>query len=423
MQKSKELFQRAEKVIPGGVNSPVRACRSVQSDPLFIAKGKGSKLFTEDGGEFIDYVMSWGPMILGHAHPQVTEAVIKAVENGASYGAPYHAEVELAEAVADALPGVDMVRMVNSGTEATMSALRLARGFTGRSKVIKFDGCYHGHADAFLAGAGSGVATLSIPGSPGVPADTVKDTLLAPYNDLEKVDELFAEFSGDVACVIVEPAAGNMGLIPPAEGFLEGLRALCDKNDALLIFDEVITGFRIAYGGAQSRYNVMPDLTTLGKVMGGGFPVGAYGGKREIMQRIAPSGDIYQAGTLAGNPVAMIAGLETLRILSTSDYDGLEQRTKKLAESLADILRKKGVPVTLNQVASMFTMFFTKDAVTDFESAKTSDGAVFTQYYRQMRDQGIYLAPSGFECTMVSFAHSDEDMEKTLAAAENVNFS
>ncbi len=421
MNTSRTLFERAQRVIPGGVNSPVRACKSVDSEPLFIASGQGSMIIDVDGKEYIDYVMSWGPMLLGHSHPNVNQVVHQAVDRGTSYGAPCQAEVELAEAVIEALPGVDMVRMVNSGTEATMSALRLARGFTGRAKVVKFEGGYHGHADAFLASAGSGVATLSIPGTPGVPEDTVKDTLLAPYNDLEAVKGLFAEHGQDIAAIIVEPMAGNMGLVAPADGFLQGMRELCDQNGSLLIFDEVITGFRVAFGGAQSRFGVTPDLTTLGKIIGGGFPVGAYGGRKDIMERIAPCGDVYQAGTLSGNPVAMAAGLATLEVLSKADYAGLEARTSALANELADILRAKGADVAVNTLASMFTLFFTASPVTDFASAKTADGNKYTAFYKQMREQGVYLAPSGFECAMVSLAHTEDDFTRTLDAARKVD--
>ncbi len=417
MNQSQILFDRAKKVIPGGVNSPVRACRSVGLDPLFIASAKGSRLTDADGKEYIDYVMSWGPMLLGHAYPEVTEAAVRAVEKGASYGAPSPYEVELAEMLTRALPSMEMVRMVSSGTEATMSALRLARAATGRDRLIKFDGCYHGHGDAFLASAGSGLATLSIPGTPGVPADTVKDTLIAPYNDLAAVERLFEANAGQVAAVIVEPVAGNMGLVPPVPGFLAGLRTLCDRHGALLIFDEVITGFRVAYGGAQTRFGFTPDLTTLGKIVGGGFPVGAYGGRADLMSRIAPLGDVYQAGTLSGNPVAMAAGLATLKILERADYDALEQATGRLATSLANVLREQGVPVTVNHVASMFTLFFTDREVTDFASAKTTDTAFYARMYGWMREQGIYLAPSNYESAMVSFAHSEEDFTATLEAA------
>ncbi len=421
-QRSSELFERAQQLIPGGVNSPVRACLGVDSEPLFIARAAGSRLHTVDGETFIDFVESWGPMLLGHTHPEVTAAVHAAVDRGTSYGAPCEDEVVLAAKVVDALPGVDMVRMVNSGTEATMSALRLARGYTGRTKLVKFVGCYHGHADPFLASAGSGVATLSIPGTPGVPESTVRDTLLAPYNNLAAVKDLFALHGKDIAAIIVEAVAGNMGLVPPKAGFLEGLRELCDQHGALLIFDEVITGFRVSFGGAQQRFGITPDLTTLGKIIGGGLPVGAYGGKREIMQRIAPCGEVYQAGTLSGNPLAMAAGIATLDVLSRSDYAGLEARVAAFVKELEAILKGKGVPVRINTLASMFTVFFTNDPVTDFASAKTADGALYTSFYKQMRAQGIYLAPSPFEAAMVSFAHTDDDLAAMLDAARKVTF-
>jgi glutamate-1-semialdehyde 2,1-aminomutase len=419
MKSSHELFERGQRVIPGGVNSPVRACKSVGAEPLFVATAKGAHLQSVEGDWYIDYVMSWGPLLLGHQHPGVAAAAHAAIDRGASYGAPCEAEVLLAEKIAAAMPAMEMVRMVNSGTEATMSALRLARGYTGRNKVVKFEGCYHGHADPFLASAGSGVATLSIPGTPGVPADTVKETLLAPYNDLAAVERLFAAQGKDIAAVIVEPVAGNMGLVLPAEGFLAGLRRLCDQHGALLIIDEVITGFRVGYAGAQGRYGIVPDLTTLGKIIGAGFPVGAYGGKREIMSRIAPVGDVYQAGTLSGNPVAMAAGLAALTALENADYAGLEARTSALAHALADILRAKGGPVQCVTLASMFTLYFTDQPVTDFASAKRSDSARYARLYQEMRRQGICLAPSGFEAAMVSFAHTDEDFAKTLEAAKN----
>jgi len=417
---SKQLFERAQKVIPGGVNSPVRACLSVGADPVFIKSAKAAHLTTVDGPELIDFVMSWGPMILGYAHPEITEAAARAAERGASFGAPCPAEIEMAEAVIEAVPSVDMVRMVNSGTEATMSALRLARGYTGRSKVVKFEGNYHGHADSFLASAGSGVATLSIPGTPGVPAEVVAHTLLAPYNDLEAVKKLFAEHGDDIAAVIVEPMAGNMGCVLPAEGFLEGLRELTRKNGALLIFDEVITGFRLSYGGAQKRFGITPDLTTLGKIIGGGYPVGAYGGRREIMERIAPCGDVYQAGTLSGNPVAMAAGLATLGLLKKADYKGLEARTLKLTEELSSIFMEKGVATCINHVASIFTVFFAEGPVTDFESAKAADAKLYASFYGQMRELGVNLAPSAFECAFTSFAHTEEDYDKFLSAVRKV---
>ncbi len=417
---SKILFERACKVLPGGVNSPVRACNSVGCDPLFIAKSEGSRMWSVDGQELIDYVMSWGPMILGHSNEAVREAVLKAVENGSSYGAPCPGEVSLAEAICQIIPSVDMVRMVSSGTEATMSAVRLARGYTGRDLIIKFDGGYHGHSDCFLAAAGSGVATLSIPGTPGVPDAFVAQTLLAPYNDLDAVAKLFAANQGEVAALIVEPVAGNIGCVMPSKDFLQGLRKLCTENGALLIFDEVITGFRVALGGAQKRFNVEPDLTTLGKIIGGGFPVGCYGGKREIMERIAPCGDVYQAGTLSGNPVAMAAGLVTLQELMKADYDGLEKRTLNFAMQMKSILEEKGQAVTLNHVASLFTLFFTDQDVTDYATAKTGKAEIYAKFYAGMRAQGVNLAPSGFECAFTSFVHSDADLDKTLEAARKV---
>ncbi len=422
MTRSQELFQKAQALIPGGVNSPVRACRSVHCDPLFVASASGSKITTEDGIEFIDYVMSWGPMLLGHNHPDVAAAISETAAHGTSFGAPCRLEVELAQAVVDAVPGIEMVRMVSSGTEATMSALRLARGYTGKNGVIKFHGGYHGHADAFLASAGSGVATQSIPGTPGVPADVVKHTLLAHYNDLDAVRALFERQGDDIAAVIVEPVAGNMGLVLPKPGFLEGLRDLTRKHGALLIFDEVISGFRVAFGGAQTVSGIDPDLTCLGKIIGGGLPVGAYGGKREIMSHIAPSGGVYQAGTLSGNPLAMAAGLATLKALAKKDYIALAARTDDFSRELENILRSKGVPVTRNHIASIYTLFFTDTPVVDFRTAQTADSDIFIAFYQQMREQGIYLAPSGFECAFTSFAHSDQDLERTLEAARKVRF-
>jgi glutamate-1-semialdehyde 2,1-aminomutase len=419
MPDSKTLFQEAQNYIPGGVNSPVRACRSVASEPLFIERAAGSKIYTVDGQELIDFVLSWGPMILGHAHPEIIEAAIAATRSGTSFGAPCEAEVALAKAVVDAVPSMDMVRMVNSGTEATMSALRLARAFTGRPKVVKFTGCYHGHCDPFLAAAGSGVATLSIPGTPGVPESTVADTLLAPYNDLDLVKQLFDSHGDQIAAVIVEPVAGNMGLVPPADGFLEGLRALTSMHGALLIFDEVITGFRVAFGGAQERFGVMPDLTCLGKILGGGYPVGAFGGKRKIMERVAPCGDVYQAGTLSGNPVAMAAGVTALSLLKAADYTGLEERTSELASALTAVFAEKSMPVCVTRLASMFTIFFTEAQVVDFATAATSDSERYARFYAHMRANGMYLAPSGFEVAFLSFAHSDADVEQFIAAVRS----
>lgn len=416
--RSHDLFARAAKRIPGGVNSPVRACLSVGTDPLFIASASGSRITSVDGTEYIDFVESWGPLLLGHAHPAVTKAVVEAAAKGTSYGAPCEDEVLLAEAVSAAMPHVEMSRMVNSGTEATMSALRLARAATKRNRLIKFEGCYHGHADAFLASAGSGLATLSIPGTPGVPESVVADTLLAPYNDLAKVRALFAEHGRDIAAVIVEPVAGNMGLVPPAPGFLQGLRDICDEFGAILIFDEVITGFRVAYGGAAARYGITPDLTAFGKIIGGGLPVGAYGGRRDLMEMIAPSGGVYQAGTLSGNPLAMAAGLATLNALAESDYDGLETRVEAFCASLEELLKDAGIPARINRLASMFTIFFTDSPVTDFASAKLGDAKRYAAFYRAMRENGVALAPSAFEAAMVSFAHSEADLSRTLEATK-----
>lgn len=418
--RSEELFAAAGEIIPGGVNSPVRACHSVACEPLFIASARGSHVTTVDGQEMIDYVMSWGPMLLGHAHPEVTVAITEAALRGTSYGAPCEAEVLLAREVVDAFPGMDMVRMVNSGTEATMSALRLARAVTKRNKVLKFIGCYHGHADSFLASAGSGVATLSIPGTPGVPESTVQDTLLAPYNDLTAVEDIFHLHGKELAAVIVEPVAGNMGLVLPEEGFLKSLRSLCDTNGSLLIMDEVITGFRAAYGGVQTRCNITPDLTTLGKIIGGGLPVGAFGGKKEYMSRVAPSGDVYQAGTLSGNPLAMAAGLATLKILKNSDYEVLEARVTAFTDELLAILKAKKVPVQITRLASMFTVFFNDGPLQNFEDVKKSDTAMLTRYFQGMRKNNIFIAPSAFETGMVSFAHSDQDFVDTLTAAKRV---
>ncbi len=419
--RSDALFQEARNLIPGGVNSPVRACVSVGCDPLFIASGRGSHITTVDGQDMIDYVLSWGPMLLGHAHPDVTRAVVEAVSRGTSYGAPCAAEVELAREVVAAFPAMDMVRMVNSGTEATMSALRLARAVTGRNRVLKFIGCYHGHADPFLASAGSGLATLSIPGTPGVPEATVQDTLLAPYNDLDSVEDVFRLYKNELAAVIVEPVAGNMGLVLPNEGFLKRLRALCDANGTLLIFDEVITGFRLEYGGAQTRFGIEPDLTTLGKIIGGGLPVGAFGGKTELMRHIAPAGTVYQAGTLSGNPLAMAAGLATLRVLQHCDYAQLEAKVAQFTAELGRILKQKGLPVIISHIASMFTVFFTEKPVHRFEDVAAGDTALFGRFFRAMREQGIFLGPSACEVSMVSFMHSDADFEATLQAARTID--
>ncbi|GAB6094736.1 glutamate-1-semialdehyde 2,1-aminomutase [Desulfatiferula olefinivorans] len=418
---SDHLFKDALDVIVGGVNSPVRACRSVGTQPLFIDRAEGSTLVDADGNRYIDYVGSWGPMILGHADPGITRALSDALVRGTSYGAPTEREIELARMIIDMVPAVELVRMVNSGTEATMSAIRLARAFTGRDMVIKFDGCYHGHADSFLVEAGSGVATLGIAGSPGVPADLIRHTLSIPYNDAENVRAVMTELGSRVACIIVEPVVGNMGLIPPVPGFLETLREETDKHGSLLIFDEVMTGFRVAPGGAQERYGIMPDLTTLGKVIGGGLPVGAYGGRRDIMEMIAPSGPVYQAGTLSGNPLAMTAGIETLKRLKAKDfYPSLFQKAETLTRGLNEILDRLGIAGRASCVGSMMGLFFTDREVKNAQDAKTSDLNLFSAYYRGMLAKGVYLAPSQFEAGFMSAAHSDEDIRQTLAAAEEV---
>jgi len=416
--KSRRLFEESQKHMPGGVNSPVRAFRSVGGEPIFIKKAKGSKVIDVDGKAYIDYVLSWGPMILGHAHPRVTAALRKAVFHGTSYGAPTELEITLAKLVKKAFPSIDLVRMVSSGTEAAMSAIRAARGFTGRDKIVKFDGCYHGHADSLLVKAGSGVATFGLPDSPGVPVDLARHTLTVAYNDLAAVKEITAREGELISCIIVEPVAGNMGCVPPQPGFLQGLRQVCDQYGIVLIFDEVMTGFRIDYGGAQKRYNVKPDITCLGKVIGGGLPVGAYGGKLEIMQKIAPIGPIYQAGTLSGNPLAMIAGIETLKILAKREtYQILETMSAKLEKGLTASAKAAGVPVCFNRVGSMFTAFFTDQKVTDFVSAKTSDTTRFGTFFRSMLRNGVNLAPSQFEAGFVSLAHTKEDIIKTIDAA------
>ncbi len=416
--RSRRLFEEAKKHIPGGVNSPVRAFRSVGGEPIFIKKAKGSKIYDVDGKVYIDYVLSWGPMILGHTHPRVTSELKKAVSNGTSYGAPTEFEITLAKMVKKAFPSLDLVRMVSSGTEATMSAIRAARGHTGRDRILKFDGCYHGHADSLLVKAGSGVATFGLPDSPGVPADLAKHTLTVSYNDLAAVRETASREGEQIACIIVEPVAGNMGCVPPEPGFLDGLRQVCDQYGIVLIFDEVMTGFRVSYGGAQQLYNIRPDLTCLGKVIGGGLPVGAYGGKLEIMQKIAPIGPIYQAGTLSGNPLAMIAGIETLKALSRPGvYKKLEKLSADLEKGLRDAANEAGVPATVNRVGSMFTAFFTDRKVRDFASAKTSDTDKFGRFFRSMLKLGVNLAPSQFEAAFMSLAHTTADINKTVEAA------
>jgi len=412
-------MERARAAIPGGVNSPVRAYGSVGGTPPFIVRGEGSRIFDADGNEYIDYVLSWGPLILGHADPRVVGAVEATARKGTSFGAPTELEIELAERVRRFFPSIELVRFVNSGTEACMSAVRLARGYTGRDKIIKFEGCYHGCGDSFLVKAGSGVATLGIPGSPGVTAGTAADTLNAPYNDLDAVEALLAENEGRVAAVIVEPVAGNMGCVPPRPGFLEGLRRACDRSGALLIFDEVMTGFRASRGGAQEKWGIRPDLTCLGKVLGGGLPVAAFGGRKEIMENVAPVGPVYQAGTLSGNPLAMAAGIATLDALEDDAvYEHLEKIGRLLESGLRDAARKAGLPVQVYRVGSMFGLFFTGDEVTDYSKAAAADKERFVRYFHVMLKRGIYLAPSPFEAGFLSAAHTVEEIERTVAAAE-----
>lgn len=416
---SAKLFEQAKKYIPGGVNSPVRACRSVGCDPVFITKATGATLTDADGNEYVDFVCSWGPMIIGHAHPDVVGAVQKAAASGTSFGAPTPVEIDLAAMVVEALPSVEKVRFVNSGTEATMSAVRLARGYTGKKVVVKFDGCYHGHADSFLVKAGSGIITLGIPGSPGVPDEIVRNTLSIPYNDPDALEKTLRDEQLEIACVIVEPVAGNMGCVPPKPGFLEKLRKLTSELGIVLIFDEVITGFRLGYGGAQQYYDITPDLTCLGKIIGGGLPVGAYGGKAEIMNCVAPDGPVYQAGTLSGNPLAMVAGIATLKLLQQPDfYRRLEEKAAGYAEQLVKIAASVGIDVQLNRVGSMMTGFFTTAPVTDFESAMKADADRYARHYRHMLAGGIYLAPSQFETAFISAVQSEKDLEKALKMTE-----
>ncbi|MCB2187430.1 MAG: glutamate-1-semialdehyde 2,1-aminomutase [Deltaproteobacteria bacterium] len=418
-KRSQDLWGRAQKVIPGGVNSPVRAMRSVGQDPPFIRAGKGCHVEDVDGLRYIDYVGSWGPLILGHAHPDVVAQVIRATEKGTSFGAPTEAEVVFAEELVKWVPSLEMVRLVSSGTEATMSALRLARGFTGRDLIVKFDGCYHGHSDGLLVAAGSGLATLGIPASPGVPAAVAAGTLSLPYNDLAALEEAFAQRGAEIACVIVEPVAGNMGVVLPAEGFLAGLRRLTQEHGALLIFDEVITGFRVARGGAQELYGITPDLTCLGKIIGGGLPLGAYGGRADIMQKIAPAGPVYQAGTLSGNPLATAAGLTVLEHLSAPGvYDRLDKLAERLYQGLDHLFEAKGLAHYGQRVGSMFSFFFQAGPVTDYASAAASDTAMFAKWHRAMLSRGVYLAPSQFEATFVSLAHEEAALDQTLAVAE-----
>lgn len=416
---SAEMFAKAQKYIPGGVNSPVRACKSVGCDPVFIASAKGTTITDVDGNSYVDFVCSWGPMIMGHAHPQIIQAVQETAVAGTSFGASTPLEIDLAAMVCEAVPSIEKVRFVNSGTEATMSAVRLARGYTGKNVVVKFDGCYHGHADSFLVKAGSGVITLGIPGSPGVPEDIVKNTLSIPYNNVAELEKTLCDDSLDIACVILEPVAGNMGCVEPSKEFLQTLRKLTAERGIVLIFDEVITGFRLAYGGAQEYFGVTPDLTCLGKIIGGGLPVGAYGGKAEIMDQIAPDGPVYQAGTLSGNPLAMAAGIATLRLLQAQDfYKDLNNRSAGFAQQLQEVSVASGVPVQLNRVGSLMTPFFTSEPVTDFESAMKSNTELYGRHWRAMLEMGVYLAPSQFEVAFVSGVHTEEELKMVVQKTE-----
>ena len=416
---SEELYSKAVELIPGGVNSPVRAFRSVGLHPRFIKSGSGCRVMDEDGNSFVDYVCSWGPLILGHAHPEVLEALALTMKDGTSFGAPTRREIEMAELIAELVPSIEMVRLVSSGTEATMSAIRLARGYTGRDKIVKFSGCYHGHSDGLLAKAGSGAATFSIPDSLGAPKSLVEQTIVLPYNDIESMGRCFEEFGSEIAAVIVEPVAGNMGVVCPVPGFLRGLRDICSKSGALLIFDEVISGFRVGLGGAQELYKVLPDLTCLGKIIGGGLPVGAFGGPRRIMELLAPVGGVYQAGTLSGNPLAVSAGLTTLKILKRDNpYPSLENKSARLADGLGKILSAKGLQFSINRVGSLLSVFFGVDEVNNYEDAGKADRSVFNSFFSNMLERGVYLAPSAFEAWFVSAAHLGADIEFTLECAE-----
>lgn len=417
-QRSSALFKEAKTVIPGGVNSPVRAFKGVGGTPIFIERAKGAYLYDADGNDYVDYINSWGPMILGHTHPQVTEALISQVEKGTSYGTPTELETEIAKLVVESVPGIDMVRFVNSGTEACMSAIRLARGFAQKDKIIKFVGCYHGHADSFLIEAGSGVATFGKPNSPGITQGTAKDTLLANFNDIESVKAVFEQNKGEIAAVIIEPVAGNMGCIPPQENFLEELRAVCTENDALLIFDEVMTGFRLSMGGAQELFEINADIVTFGKVIGGGLPVGAFAARKEIMEYLAPIGPVYQAGTLSGNPLAMRAGLTTLQLLKNhrSCFEEVEETTIKLAEEINKILTKKSIEHQINQIGSMMSVFFTDEEIIDFESSKSGNNPTFKRFYHHLLDNGVYLPPSSFETWFIALAIQDKEVDRTLSA-------
>ena len=421
MNKSEQLFEQAQKIIPGGVNSPVRAFNGVGGTPCFIKRAQGAYIYDADDKAYIDYVGSWGPMILGHNHPAILDAVITTAKNGLSFGAPTELEITMAEKVRELVPSMECLRMVSSGTEATMSAIRLARGYTGRDKILKFEGCYHGHADSLLVKAGSGALTMGIPNSPGIPADFAKHTLTVSYNNIEEVKEIFAKYADEIACIIVEPVAGNMNCIPPVAGFLEGLRAVCDQYSSVLIFDEVMTGFRVALGGAQALYNIKPDLTTLGKVIGGGMPVGAFGGKQEIMDYIAPIGPVYQAGTLSGNPIAMAAGLASLTELAKGDkHQQLSAATEKLAMGFKAAAERNGVSLSVNYVGAMFGFLFTddKNPITSYEQATQCDAEKFKRFFHLMLAEGVYLAPSAYETGFLSTAHSDDIIEKTLVAVD-----
>jgi glutamate-1-semialdehyde 2,1-aminomutase len=422
--KSQQLFSRAQQSIPGGVNSPVRAFRSVGGTPVFIKSAKGAHLFDEDGHQFVDYINSWGPMILGHAYEPVVKAIQEKAAGSTSFGAPTELEIEMAELIKSMAPNIDLIRMVSSGTEACMSAVRLARGFTGKNKFIKFEGCYHGHADCFLVKAGSGVATLNIQTVPGVTAGVAEDTLTAPFNNLQAVEKLVRENKGEIAAIIIEPVVGNMGCVPPQQGFLEGLRKICNEENIVFIFDEVMTGFRLSAGGAQQKLNINADLVTYGKVIGGGLPVGAFGGKKEIMEHIAPLGNVYQAGTLSGNPIAMVAGYTMLKELKNnpSIYTKLDEKGARLEKTLNDILAAKNIPHRINRVGSMISIFFCNNDVTDFESASKTDTGIFKKFFHHMLEQGIYLPPSPFESWFFSSALSDEDLEKTLEAVDSFQY-
>ena len=422
MSRSQELFKQAQQYIPGGVNSPVRAFKGVGGDPIFFKRGEGAYLIDEDDNRYIDYVASWGPLIVGHSHPAVLAAVKEIMDRGLSFGAPTAIEIDMAKKVCEILPSMGLVRMVSSGSEATMSAIRLARGHTGRDKIVKFEGCYHGHADSLLVKAGSGALTLGVPTSPGVPADMAQHTLTLEYNNIESVREAFAQFGEQIACIIVEPVAGNMNCIPPVPGFLEGLRDICDEYGSVLIFDEVMTGFRVALGGAQQLYGVNPDLTTLGKIIGGGMPVGAFGGKREIMEKIAPTGPVYQAGTLSGNPVAMAAGLKTMELISQPGfYTALSDKTQQLVKGMQERANAARIPFTTNTVGGMFGFFFSEEEqVSNFAQVSECNIERFQKFYHGMLDNGVYLAPSAYEAGFVSAAHTDEDIAETLTIAEKV---